>query len=499
MKTKITLLLFILSNIILAQTLDTSFNGAGYSTFTTLNQGNPVGVHQQATGKYVVAIGTGNSSNGQFYASRLDVNGTIDTTFGTNGITLVDFGTGAYSPTRSAMQADGKIVIVGYSIVGSEFWGAIARLTVDGQLDPTFNGTGTLLLSPTNGGTRINGIKIDSNNKILTYGSYNDGTQNIGLLCRLNQDGSFDNTFASGGKLFSLEMTDGFVINADNSITMPFGTPSSNNPPTLSKAWLRKITNTGQDDTSFGVNGRIQIPFSATASPGANKAWIQVDGKILVAGTESVSTVPFYQQYITRINPNGTLDSTFGTSGFVFLSNTSSFHFTVDTNNKIVASGEKIIITPGVGVTYPNVLWRFNSDGSIDNTFGTNGLYVENLTNIASFRIGFIIDNQDRLIAPFTGNTFTGIARYNVSNLSSQTFNLTQNFSIFPNPSNGTFNIKIDDDMLGANAAIYSLLGQKMNSFEVTNDVVNQNFASGIYVLEIEKNGQKLTQKLIIE
>jgi len=87
---------------------------------------------------------------------------------------------------------------------------------------------------------------------------------------------------------------------------------------------------------------------------------------------------------------------------------------------------------------------------------------------------------------------------YTVPNLSTNIFDETNQFIVFPNPSKGNFNIEIDENLMGAKAAIYNLLGQKIKDFDLKSTTTNQFLNKGIYLLEIEKDGSKSSKKLIV-
>ena len=75
---------------------------------------------------------------------------------------------------------------------------------------------------------------------------------------------------------------------------------------------------------------------------------------------------------------------------------------------------------------------------------------------------------------------------------------LVEEFKIYPNPSNGNFNIEIDENLMGAKTTVYNLLGQKIKDFSLKSSTTNQFLNKGIYLLEIEKDGNKTTKKLIV-
>ena len=72
------------------------------------------------------------------------------------------------------------------------------------------------------------------------------------------------------------------------------------------------------------------------------------------------------------------------------------------------------------------------------------------------------------------------------------------NFQIYPNPSNGNFNVEIDENLIGAKASVYNLLGQKIKDFSIKSTTTNQFLNKGMYLLEIEKEGNKTSKKFII-
>jgi len=117
----------------------------------------------------------------------------------------------------------------------------------------------------------------------------------------------------------------------------------------------------GNLDPNFGSGGIV-----STANTGANAGALQGDGKILVAG--SISTVQNAQQPgLLRYNTNGTLDSGFGAGGKVVIGGNNAgpaFAVAVQTDGKILAAAPANFLL---------TVFRFNSNGSVDSTFGSNG------------------------------------------------------------------------------------------------------------------------------
>jgi Secretion system C-terminal sorting domain len=80
----------------------------------------------------------------------------------------------------------------------------------------------------------------------------------------------------------------------------------------------------------------------------------------------------------------------------------------------------------------------------------------------------------------------------------SESAKLNFDISIYPNPTTGNFNIAIDENLIGAEVTVYNVLGQKVKNFSLENVSTNQNLEAGMYILEIEKEGNKTSKKLIV-
>ena len=90
------------------------------------------------------------------------------------------------------------------------------------------------------------------------------------------------------------------------------------------------------------------------------------------------------------------------------------------------------------------------------------------------------------------------MASYTQPALATNQFELDQNSTIYPNPSSGNYNITINENLIGAKVTVYSLLGQKVKAFILDVLTTNQNLDAGMYLLEIEKEGNSITKKLLV-
>ncbi|HXM20852.1 MAG TPA: hypothetical protein VN948_06275 [Terriglobales bacterium] len=294
--------------------------------------------------------------------------GQLDGTFGTGGIFTTNFTQGdSTMDIAVAIQSDGKIVVGGSTPGG----GAVARLKTNGTLDSSF-GTGGIVNNSFDLGVVV-GVAIQPDGKILAAAAGFLG----GSVGRFNPDGSIDTTFGNGGFASSKSIDSGpgilsaFALQADGKILV------------TGAGLMGRYTSGGQLDTTFGSAG-----IASLASPIATAMALQSDGKILVttgvgAPTELFSS-PFLPNQqagaIARYNTNGKLDKTFGISGQTACVD-SAAAIAIQSDGKIVVAGaipSKLMTLTSGGITFADNqigfgLVRYNSDGSVDTSFGTGG------------------------------------------------------------------------------------------------------------------------------
>ena len=166
--------------------LDTTFDGDGKLT-TAISAGddNAFSIALQPDSKIVVAGGFLNNSNSDFAVVRYNSNGSLDTSFDTDGKLTTDFG-GNDLGHSVIVQDDGKILVAGSYIIGSgsnysDF--AIARYNADGSLDISFSGDGKYTANFTSADIAYD-VALQKDGKILIAGQ----TKNLFSLIQLSGD-----------------------------------------------------------------------------------------------------------------------------------------------------------------------------------------------------------------------------------------------------------------------------------------------------------------------
>jgi uncharacterized delta-60 repeat protein len=324
--------------------LDPSFGDGGFVVTNLYPQASYAFIEAiaQQAGKIVVA-GTSDGLESenvlhQFTLARYNRNGSLDTSFGTNGITNtaipepVDQGVsrsaGAYA---LAVLPNGEILAA-----GSAGWEAfpptssfaLARYTPDGSLDPTF-GAGGIAQTMFDGYDSLAGITVQPDGGIVaTGGSYGPGhgnDWNAMALARYEPDGSLDRAFGTGGTVTTahkLDYAGGPSALQNGKIVVAGSARLSGNHffPVLAR-----YKETGRIDSTFGTDGFAKIK-RVTGLPSA--ILTQSDRKILITVGHSV----------IRLLPDGRLDTSFGRRGIVSLGDGFST-LALQTDQKILVGG----------------------------------------------------------------------------------------------------------------------------------------------------------------
>lgn len=377
--------------------LDPAFGNGGKVT-TEFNFAHAVDVVTQADGKIIVA-GTDESFNSaQFVIVRYHTDGSLDLSFGTGGKVFTSVGQFNYA-SCIAIQADGKIVVAGYAgTFGPIRDFVVVRYAPNGSLDASFDGDGKVSIDMGDDNF-ANDLVIQPDGKIVVGGASgtSQSARNFAFaIARLNSDGSLDSSFGGGGKVitslgsFSDFGAKALALQQDGKIVAAGNRGSSG--WTTSDFALVRYNSDGSLDASFDGDG-IVITAVSNSGDGANEVALQSDGKIIAAGSAPD------QAAIVRYNSNGSLDTSFSVDGIVFtdLGVYDSFSSVViQSNGKIVAGG----------FNSEHVLVRYNPNGSLDTSFGGDGIVSTSFDNMgypAGYPYGGIfglaIQSDGRIVA----------------------------------------------------------------------------------------------------
>ncbi|MGB5014141.1 MAG: hypothetical protein WBO68_08930, partial [Pyrinomonadaceae bacterium] len=361
---------------------DITFDGNGrLATDFSGGQDIAYDVLIQPDGK-IVAVGSTDpeSDAGLCALTRYNPNGSLDTTFGGDGrVTILVSGLPDCVLEAAAIQSDGKIVAAGRVFNPGGFFNqmAVVRVLPNGDPDTTFSGDGVITGLSFLGPAEIHALAIQPNGSIVVVGDL--GTSDM-AVARLTSAGVLDTTFSGDGVTTidfggtTGEAAQGVHILANGQILIG-GTANPANNATRNFALARMNIN-GSLDTTFDLDGKILTDLPNATTETVFDMKVQGDGKIILAGTNG------FDNALVRYNPNGTLDSSFDGDGLV----TTSVDSLMDSANEIAFQSDgKIVVVSINTVGSPDfVLLRYHANGTLDASFGTNGILVSDMTNGSS-------------------------------------------------------------------------------------------------------------------
>ncbi|QDU23857.1 delta-60 repeat domain-containing protein [Urbifossiella limnaea] len=372
--------------------LDPSFGTAGRQTIAfnlgSSNSDYVNAVAVQPDGRTVLA-GPVDTAGGSldFGVARLNPDGTPDETFGPGGKRTVAFnfgGTNGDYANAVAVQADGRIVVVGdvTTAGGADF--GVARLNPDGTLDGTFGSGGKRTIAFNLGGSNIDfarAVAIAPDGRIVVAGQVDRGGGDFDFgVARLNADGTPDGSFGPGGKrivAFDLGATNfdsarAVAVRSDGRVVLAGQVDAAGNVD----FGVARLNVDGTPDGSFGPGGKRTIAFNLGGGNGdvANALAVYPDGRAVVAGY--VTAVGINTDFgVARLNADGTPDGTFGPGGkrtLAFdlggMNRDLATALALRPDGRVVLAG--YVDTPG-GTDFG--VARLNADGTPDGTFGPGG------------------------------------------------------------------------------------------------------------------------------
>ena len=248
---------------------------------------------------------------------------------------------------------------------------------------------------------------------------------------------------------------------------------------------------------AFGDDG-----FISKLDVSGNFVWVkQLEGNIrdvtslaLDTAGNVYTTGSFYSQYSASVFSQTDFDPGVG------IYNLSVIHrFGDDTYIlKLDASGSFVWVKQIGGV--PSLTAGADTKGKSIIVDGSGNIYTTGTFGSSVSDSGDFDPNAEvTLLTPTGGSADMFVHKMSQTTLGLSRNGIDSNISVYPNPSNGNFNIEVSQDLIGTKATIYTILGQKIKNFSLKSVTTNQSLNKGMYLLEIENEGIKTTKKLIVQ
>lgn len=397
--------------------LDLTFATTGFASYGPVASNfmdNAQDVVTLPNGKMVYCGTSGLTSSLGMVVVRLNCDGTIDNTFGTNGYYLYNASGGSSFAYDMELLPNGQILVAGAtSITAANPQFSMFRLNSNGTLDQTFGVNGFFHNDIGSGEDYARKILIQNNKIILVGVSKVPGfTTNRLALTQCDMNGQLDVAFGTGGTTVfqnagGASCFGQSAVIGNNQDIFICGDAYINN---VYYPLLAKVSATGIPYAAFGSNG-VLIPMNFNA----RFFDIEYDGsKLIMAGQNNVGPWDFLLQ--ARNTTDGALVTTFGTAGSSIVDVVQAdtyYELLIHPDGSLLACGTTG--TAGIGAARDFIISKYNSNGIIDNTFGTNGHTITSIGTAWDDAYGMDLYPGNKIIlAGFSAQTNTqhALARY---------------------------------------------------------------------------------------
>lgn len=490
--------------------LDPSFGTGGYSNYDTFYY--TTDAVMLPDGQFITATSTGSIT-----IRKVKQNGLLDTAFGTKNHNMGATTSDKSESIKKIVLHNDKIIIYGRvnaTPTHSLYDLFVARINLDGTLDTSFGTNGFTTQSVGQNGS-VYDMAVDADGNSYLYAS-NNGY----YLTKVKSDGTIDTGFGTNGKLALPSFTSNkFYIQNDGKLVMAGS--RLNTLTNLTESYMERRLPDGTYDSTFGNNGMVFIPNTqGTVIKGFEYNYSNNSILCLHQSASSSDTFFLSKTQISDGSAISNFANNGRTSNYFFVGapRLTLSQITVLPNSKIVAMGSVTrFFSGGPNINEQLFVTRFNSNGSIDYTNSSTGFQIFTATPpppADGIRADFIKKlfnpNNGSLILSYSGDSVTtGSKSYLCKFIDSSYLGTdsvsekdqTNLFTLFPNPAGNTVTVqnkKYGNDTF--NFKIYDLSGKitKTGASKFNEQMNIQNLEKGNYIIQIEtKKGEKHSMKLI--
>lgn len=333
------------------------------------------------------------------------------------GRIVTDVGNGINRGYGAEVQSDGKILVAGYTDTDTGSDVALTRHHPNGAPDTGFGDNGVAVIQFSLNNDRAYKVLQLGTGKLAIAGNFVDdvGQSNV-LVARLNIDGSLDTGFGGGTGFAVIDASPGqdipWSIAEDSSGRIIVPSYTGSNFTTI------RLTANGELDASFGENGMVISSVEGAYSQGAYSVAVDKNDRTLVAGQQQSYNGTFiYELVVFRYLDDGSLDTSFGDMGMAIApinAGSSYVDIEVDSNGNIVVGAQA-----GANV----VAARWNEHGTLDTSFGIDGVATVNLS--WSTLKGMVLQADDAILVSGSrsnDNIDYAVARFGVDGVLDTSF-----------------------------------------------------------------------------
>ncbi len=342
----------------------------------------------------------------------------LDNSFNGNGIVIDSVKNHSLSTNSMNLQSNGDLILAGANgslITGITNFG-ITRLNSFGLIDTTFGTSGRVSISMGTGTSLAYTSELQTDGKIVVAGTSYNGNDFDYALVRLNIDGSIDTLFDFDGKVItSLSVNDDLptciAIQPDGKIIVAGYTTDGSHTGT---SMARYLTD-GSLDTTFNGTGIVLSNYLSLYEKPASIALNQFGQIILAGGKTTVGSIGEIQ--LLRYNSNGSIDLSFGILGEVNTDigteDDAASAIVIQPDNKIVIAGSGDNFSPITNITaYDFIFARYLPNGDLDTTFGVGGKQAIAIGNYNDIATSIALDSNLNIVSAGYSNNSSNFQDY---------------------------------------------------------------------------------------
>ena len=436
---------------------------------------------------------------------KLLPNGSIDTNFGNSGYSYIHYNPTAYV-SKNIVLENGKIILVGWLSSNTNDF-LIIGLNADGSLDSNFGDNGRVTIDSGFGDDRAFTI-AEHNNALFIGGQlWNEADKNDFSVVKLDLNGNLDSSFGINGiARLSVPKQKGFIYDlliTDSGNIVACGKIQNDSRPYYDRDDLAvlKFDANGNVDSSFGNNGFftiIEYEDDQANSIKKHDDFFYVTGHVYQVDTDRIWVI------VIKLDEYGALDMSFGTNGQLRFHGLGYDQFYFGGYSSIIQDDAKLIIGGTMNDPRGIVYKRINSDGTMDQNFGTEGSILFDFPFLWWSNRALSKQFDDKFLSLSLDEDFNlFMTRHNIDqSLSIHEEEISnQEYLVYPNPASQQLFIKKPTGKT-ANGILYDITGKLISKFPL-NDFENKidvsNIASGIYFMEISNIDNSVVKKIVIE
>ena len=446
---------------------------------------------------------------------RYKPDGALDSAFGTNGIVSMDLGMGDEYIASVALQDDDKIVLAGYAGIDPNYDFLLARINSNGTLDNSF-GLNGIVVPPSSSILRniLYSVAIQTDGKIVVAGQINMGTHYDFFVARYLTDGTLDPTFGvvttdfiTFGAMGNDHATS-LALAADGKIVAGGYTQKG----VLADFALARYNSNGSLDNTFGAGGMVSTDFGKYDR--AFSVLIAADGKILLIGNLTNIFQDSARLGVARYNPDGSLNASFGNNGKM-IGNTPSVP-TVWSAAVLQDTSRMVIVGGTLTVPGDFAVTRYMTNGVPDASFGSGGIVITDMFTKGDGASAIAMQGDSKILVAGQAGSATPngigicVARY-FSHLTVGVPNREGGsaFAVYPNPAHESITLScelaqpepLSVRLLDLNGRlIQTLIENKMRPAgeNVVRMQLPQGLVSGMYLLDIRSKGGRAVMMVTV-